>query len=202
MKSERSKLMFWSTILIVWTIASCTYTGSIPEEPKRLVITQPVIIECTGPVTYTFKQSPIQDTWWWRQYINPWLLPALPPVQPEHQCYRSTVGGEKMMPRDTKAGIDIYVDRGVPTGAFLYAVLSNNLMETLTKADAHNKDSLQLICEYIRHFTPSLCHGSPERVSEWLALHKNVPKSAYALAGQDRDRREAFYKPKVEDDDD
>jgi len=107
-----------------------------------------------------------------------------------------------MMPRDTKQQIDLYVDRGVPVGSFLYAVLSNDLMETFIKADAHNKVSLELICEYVKHFTPGVCHGSVERVTKWIELHRNAPKSAYALAGLDRSLREAYYKPKPKSKDD
>jgi len=198
MKNERGKLWFWSTILIAWTITSCAFTDS---EPKKLVITEPVVIECTGPVTYHVKWQPVRWTWltWWQPYVDPWW--QQPPVQPESQYYTSTVGGEVMMPRDTKQQIDLYVDRGVPVGSFLYAVLSNDLMETFLKADAHNKVSLQLICEYVQHFTPALCHGSPERVAKWKELHRTIPKSAYTLAGEDRERREAYYKPKPGDDD-
>lgn len=106
-----------------------------------------------------------------------------------------------MMPRAAKAGIDLYVDRGVPTGGFLYAVLTNNLFEAFARADEGNKANLETICDYIYSFTPAICYGSEERVAKWLALHKDLPKSAHTLAGQDRESRELYYKPKVKEND-
>lgn len=189
---ENGKLAFWSVILIAligWFAVSCTSTNS---EPEKIVVTKPVIIEYTGPVIYVMRWS--WSPWSW-QYQYQWLLPE-PPVQAHYY----NIGETQTLPRDTKHQIDLYVDNGVPTGSFLYAVLSNNLMEAFMKADEYNKAGLELICEYIQHFTPVLCHGSPERVRKWQELHRNVPKSAHSLAGQDRERREAYYKSKAKED--
>ena len=102
-----------------------------------------------------------------------------------------------MIPRAAKAGIDLYVDRGVPVGDFLYTVLTNNLFGAFERADEINKAHLESICTYIYSFTPAICHGSPERVTKWLELHKNLPKSAAILASRDRERRELYYKPET-----
>jgi len=73
-----------------------------------------------------------------------------------------------MLPQDTKEAIDRYVDDKIPTGGFLYAVLTNNLFEAIDRADHINLPNLQDICSYIYNFTPTACWGSPEKVKEWL----------------------------------
>lgn len=69
---------------------------------------------------------------------------------------------------DTLDAIDLYVKQGIPTGSFLAAVLCNDLMEAMGRADMGNRSSLFEICTYIYNETPSSCHGSPQRVREWL----------------------------------
>lgn len=69
---------------------------------------------------------------------------------------------------DTLDAIDRYVTLGIPTGSFLEAVLSNNLMEAMGRADMGNRLALFEICDYVYNETPAACHGSPEKVSVWL----------------------------------
>jgi hypothetical protein len=52
-------------------------------------------------------------------------------------------------------------------GDFLRAVLSNNLMEAMGRADGYNVRTLPAICAYVYNELPSPSHGSPEAVREW-----------------------------------
>jgi hypothetical protein len=52
-------------------------------------------------------------------------------------------------------------------GDFLRAVLSNNLMEAVGRADGYNIRTLPAICSYVYNELPSNCHGSPEIVTLW-----------------------------------
>jgi hypothetical protein len=72
----------------------------------------------------------------------------------------------------TKDTIDRYVKEGIPTGDFLYAVLSNDLMEAFGRADEDNRRDLFEICQYIYNETPAICHGSKERINEWIKFHQ------------------------------
>lgn len=72
------------------------------------------------------------------------------------------------MKENIKAAIDRYVKRRCPTGSFLRAVLENNLMEAIGRADDENRVSLFEICSYIHNKCPSICYGSPKKVKEWL----------------------------------
>ena len=71
---------------------------------------------------------------------------------------------------DIKAALDRWADGSHPfVGDFLRAVLSNNLMEAVGRADEDNIRVLPAICAYVYMELPGHCHGSPERVSEWQA---------------------------------
>lgn len=69
---------------------------------------------------------------------------------------------------DTLDSIDLYVMHGIPTGSFLEAVLCNDLMEAMGRADMGNRMTLFEICDYVYNETPSACHGSQEKVRAWL----------------------------------
>jgi hypothetical protein len=76
-----------------------------------------------------------------------------------------------MIPERTKASIDRYVKDHMPTGDFLYAVLTNNLTESIGRADDENGAALKEIVQYIYNEIPWGCWGSPERVKRWLCPH-------------------------------
>jgi predicted nucleotidyltransferase len=79
---------------------------------------------------------------------------------------------------DIKDSLDRYVSQGIPTGDFLKAVLENNLMEAMGRADSFNQASLPEICSYIYNELPSPCHGSPAKVKEWLELKQQEREAA------------------------
>jgi hypothetical protein len=72
------------------------------------------------------------------------------------------------IPDNIKESLQRYVDKGIPTGSFLQAVLENNLMGAVGKADYINKHLLPEICSYIYNQLPSISHGSPENVQKWI----------------------------------
>lgn len=69
---------------------------------------------------------------------------------------------------DTIETINNYVLKGWEPGDFVYAVLTNNLMEAFGRADEDNRHTLFAICDYVYNEVPSLAHGSPEKVAAWL----------------------------------
>jgi predicted nucleotidyltransferase len=79
---------------------------------------------------------------------------------------------------DIKETLDRYASQGIPTGDFLAAVLSNNLMEAMGRADSFNQATLPEICSYIYNELPSPCHGSPEKVNAWLELKRQEREAA------------------------
>lgn len=70
-----------------------------------------------------------------------------------------------------------YAQKGWLPGSFCEAVLENNLMESFGRADMGNRDALFEICSYVYNELPSSCHGSPEKVKEWIEKFKEKNKN-------------------------
>jgi hypothetical protein len=60
-----------------------------------------------------------------------------------------------------------FITTGRPTGDFLNAVMSNNLLEAHRRGDVMSLDNLRHICAYLYSKVPSACFGSPYIVEEW-----------------------------------
>ena len=67
----------------------------------------------------------------------------------------------------------------MPPGSFIHAVLANDFMKAVSKADDVNIHCLRDIMLYVYNNIPSICWGSPEAVEEWLnpKKEKNNAKS-------------------------
>ena len=70
---------------------------------------------------------------------------------------------------DVFDAIDLYVEKGCEPGGFVLAVLRNDLMDAMGRADVFNRMTLFDICGYVYNEIPAPCHGSPEKVREWIA---------------------------------
>ena len=64
--------------------------------------------------------------------------------------------------------INDYVEHGYEPGGFVTAVLANDLMASFGRADHENQATLFQICSYVYNEIPLSCHGSYEKVEEWL----------------------------------
>ena len=67
------------------------------------------------------------------------------------------------------ADLRLYIEEGRPTNHFLTALLSNDLMATLGRADAVNKAAIEDYCLWLKSFAPGACYGSREAVEAWIA---------------------------------
>lgn len=73
-----------------------------------------------------------------------------------------------LCPQDIRESLQRYIERGIMPGGFLTAVLENNLLQAITRADNENLKLLPNIVSYCWNEIPSTCWGSPERVDKWL----------------------------------
>ena len=73
-----------------------------------------------------------------------------------------------MIKQTTLDALKRYVNDHIPTGDFLRAVLSNNLIESFAHADDENARAMHEITKYIYNMMPSRCWDSPEKVEAWL----------------------------------
>ncbi len=74
----------------------------------------------------------------------------------------------KTLPEHMRGAMQRYIERGIPPGSFLEAVLCNDLMGAHGKADEENRAALHDYAVYLYSFAPSGCHGSPSKVSDWI----------------------------------
>ena len=77
--------------------------------------------------------------------------------------------------QDTIDTINNYVTKGWEPGSFVRAVLENNLMEALGRADIGNRHAIFEICGYVYNEIPSGSHGSPGKVEAWMKVVREKP---------------------------
>jgi len=73
------------------------------------------------------------------------------------------------IPAHMREALDQYARQKCPVGGFLTALLENNFMEAVGRADHHNLMILPSYAAYIYNEMPHNCHGSPAIVAAWLA---------------------------------
>jgi hypothetical protein len=74
--------------------------------------------------------------------------------------------GQKV-PAYMHEGIVMYVEKGVLPGAFLQAVICNDLKAACMNADDTNIELLLAYVCFFYNFTPSPCWGSKEKMEAW-----------------------------------
>ncbi len=71
------------------------------------------------------------------------------------------------IPRHMAESLAAHVSVGRPVGGFLSALLSNDLMDAIGRADDNNVRLLKEYAMVLYNDTPSGCYGSRERFTEW-----------------------------------
>lgn len=78
-------------------------------------------------------------------------------------------GGKSLVPSHMWHGVEGYFLHGCQPGGFLTALLSNDLMGAVGKADDTNADAIREWCQFLYNYAPSGSYGSPEAVESWCA---------------------------------
>jgi len=76
--------------------------------------------------------------------------------------------GYPSIPETTKLALRGYVERRLPPGDFLEAVLTNNLFDAVFYASPENLASLRDLLLFINNRLPSDCCGNETSVFRWL----------------------------------
>lgn len=93
-------------------------------------------------------------------YINEWL--TLP-------CAKGYETSSIQIPDYMLPGFAKYIILGIPPGNFLTAILTNDLMEAVGRADDTNINLIPNYCHVLYNYTPSGCYGSPEAFRKWVS---------------------------------
>src|SRR5580765_6995795 len=89
---------------------------------------------------------------------------------------------EFSIPEHMLEGLVAWIEHGVPPGDFLRAVLCNNLVEAVGRADDTNISNLPAYVAYLYNYAPRGCWGSPENVAVWQEAHASRRAHAAAAA--------------------
>lgn len=73
-----------------------------------------------------------------------------------------------MLPEHMRDAFRLYIEKGIPPGSFTQAVLSNDLMGAMGRADHINRDRIFDTCAFLANYAPIGCFGAPERVQDWI----------------------------------
>ena len=77
----------------------------------------------------------------------------------------------ELLPRHMRSAMQRYIEDRIPPGSFLTAVLANDLMLALRRADDINSGRLHDYGVWLANYAPPACYGSPEAVRAWLTNH-------------------------------
>lgn len=72
------------------------------------------------------------------------------------------------LPENLRGGVERYIEDGVATGDFLKAVISNDLINAVGRADFLNIDRLAGIVNWFYNNAPMSCWGSKEKYEDWV----------------------------------
>lgn len=75
----------------------------------------------------------------------------------------------RQLPPLTQGSLRHYIEHRLRPGHYLTAVLSNDLVEAVNRADRENLDMLGYCVRWLVWYAPPDCWGSPSAVRMWLA---------------------------------
>lgn len=81
--------------------------------------------------------------------------------------------GYENIPATTQGALRRYVENGLAPGGFLTAVLCNDLMDAIARADNDNLRNLKSICLFVYNCIPGDAWGSKERMDAWMQKARN-----------------------------
>jgi hypothetical protein len=103
-------------------------------------------------------------------WLNGYDLPHIPP-HPDDE-YNAYVGdlskGLALIPQHCRTGMHDYIMDGRRPGDFLQAVLRNDFMDAVCRADADNRFSLIGYAHLLHNYAPDESYGSRTRVDAWV----------------------------------
>ena len=76
------------------------------------------------------------------------------------------------IPEAITEGLKNYASLGVPCGDFIQAVIANDLLDAVGRADVGCMRALPAIACFVYQELPSICHGSRKVYAAWLAFHR------------------------------
>ena len=76
------------------------------------------------------------------------------------------------IPERMMGGLERYIDKGIPPGDFLQAIIENNFVEACSRADDENLMNLQAYAAYLYNKIPRSAWGSEKTMKCWMEMHR------------------------------
>ena len=74
------------------------------------------------------------------------------------------------VPANTALMLEEWVFDGLIPGGFLMAVLNNDLMNAVGRADSYNRKCLVQITSFVYNVCPMHCWGNSDKTDDWSGL--------------------------------
>jgi hypothetical protein len=74
-----------------------------------------------------------------------------------------------VLPEHMRGAMQRYIDYGIEPGSFLSAVICNDLIGAVGRADDINKYRIGDYCRFLYNDAPSDCWGSPAKYQAWIS---------------------------------
>lgn len=97
-------------------------------------------------------------------------MPALEKLKDDREERWADAAATANVPVDLADSLAAYVSRHLPPGAFLAAVLSNDLREAVLRADPRSMAAMKQIVNWVVWEVPSGAWGSREKVAAWIRM--------------------------------
>lgn len=88
------------------------------------------------------------------------------PLSFDYDC--QFAGEYAQIPAHMQEAIRRYVVQGLQPGDFLTAVITNDLLNAVNRADADNLPLLKLYMRWFYNEAPAPCWGSRQNMTEWM----------------------------------
>ena len=82
--------------------------------------------------------------------------------------YDGRASNDMNVPEHTRNSLRMYVEEGYDPGGFVTAVLCNNLIDAVSRADSVNINHLRDITMFVYNRMPGGSWGSKEKMAAWV----------------------------------
>lgn len=86
------------------------------------------------------------------------------------------------VPSQLHDGLVNYLAYGIPTGSFLHAVLTNDLVGAVSRADERSAEGLVALVRFLYNMAPAVAWGSDENVALWIEARRKEREQAQVSA--------------------
>jgi hypothetical protein len=89
------------------------------------------------------------------------------------------------IPPHIRLGFENYLIHGIYPGGFVEALICNNFIGAIKKADSTNKNHLHDIADWMLYNMPTNCYGNREIMKNWIDDVDNI-RSEYVKVAKEK----------------